>query len=152
MPLLIRCALTPAVATRCPSRNRGRFRLSGVGSLAVLVTWSWLWLRLIGSTPWWVEPRYGKREVQKRKKPRLWRSWLSLETVVAGAFWRRGTVHDAPCIYFTGYKYSYLVEITLAIFAPWLELYGLPGRQRKCQCLPHVSHERYLLSCHDRVF
>ena len=52
-------------------------RIGGVVVVRALAHWD---------TPWWVEPRYGKSGVQKRKKPRLWSSWLSLKLAVTGAF------------------------------------------------------------------
>ena len=85
-----------------PKRKQGAFRLSDVGRLTVLVAWSGLGLCLIGNTPWWVKPRCEKGAVQKRKKPRLWESWLSLVSAMAGAFWWRGTVRNAPYFQFNG--------------------------------------------------
>jgi len=79
----------------------------------------------------WFEPRYGKKEVQKRKKPRRFRSWLSLEMAVAGAYWWRGTVRDAPRINFTGYLTSLLIQITLANFKPSIGVVGLPVSEGK---------------------
>lgn len=79
-----------------------RFRSLRSSSLGELTDWTWVGFWLMGKTPLKVEPHHRKRTVQKRKKPRLWESWLSLVSAFAGAFWWRGTVRNAPYFQFNG--------------------------------------------------
>jgi hypothetical protein len=78
-----------------------------------------------------VEPRYEKSDVQKRKKPRLWKSWLSLKLAVTGAFWWRGTVRDAPYRQFKRAILTCQKRKTLVNFKPSIGVLGLPAAEGK---------------------